>query len=81
MNDRWDDEWEMTHPTMIEVGTMSCYFSVDELEEISRALNDRAIEYAVLNQNRTMSRIEFKDLQMRVIAYIKQYERRMKDAT
>ena len=40
MNDRWDDEWEMTHPTMIEVGTMSVYLTYDEIRRLISVLQE-----------------------------------------
>lgn len=69
----------MKHPTMLDIGTLSCYFNIEQLKEIELALVDRFCEYSLLNQERTMNKEEFYDLQERVGSYIKQYERRMKD--
>lgn len=39
MNDRWEEEYEMTHPKMIEVGTQSVYLTYEDIKLINRALD------------------------------------------
>jgi hypothetical protein len=62
----------MNHPKAIDVGTMSCYFTYDELRDIAVGLLNSAGKYTSLDDYDTLKR--------QVAGYIQQYERRMKDA-
>ena len=70
----------MKHPRMIEIGTLSCYFSIDDLKQISEALWIAREDYGKTDWSES-DQEEYLDLQERVVGYIKQYERRMKDGS
>jgi hypothetical protein len=66
---------------MIDVGILSCYFNIDELMQISEALWIARDEYGMRDWWEIMEYEEYLKLQERVSGYIKEYQRRMKDAT
>lgn len=60
------------HPTMIEIGTLSLYFTYEELMDIRKALNYFSGDRLSLD--------DYDSLKFYLDSKIREYERRMKDA-
>jgi hypothetical protein len=67
--ERIQESAKRNRPKALDIGTISCYFTFDELEMMENAVESRA------------GGGPFEELLFRIREYKKTYQRRMKDAT